>query len=227
MGHEPGHLGKRRLRAALPDAALAGAGLLVLLGAVAFALSGQPGASGSDLTPSGADLPLSRGEPPTRGATQAARRPHRRLAAPIRISIPKLGVDAEIVRLGLNADGTLQVPTDFATAGWWTGGARPGERGPAVIAGHVDSRTGPAVFFRLGSLRRGDTIAVRRRDGHAARFAVDSVRRYAKTRFPTKAVYGLTRRPTLRLITCSGAFDQATAHYLDNTVVYATLISRR
>ena len=146
----------------------------------------------------------------------------RRVAAPVRVVIPKLGVDARLIRLGLDASGALEVPERFDEAGWWTGGARPGERGPAVIAGHVDSTRGPAVFYALGKLRRGDRVIVRRRDGTRVRFTVRRRERVRKDHFPTRRVYGPTRRATLRLITCSGAFDRSSGHYLDNTVVYAT-----
>ena len=149
--------------------------------------------------------------------------PRRRTALPVRIEIEAIGVSAPVIRLGLNPDGTLEVPTRFGDTGWWTGGARPGERGPAVIAGHVDSRSGPAVFFRLDRLRARDAIVVVLRDGSRVRFLVQRTARYRKAAFPTAAVYGPTRLPTLRLITCSGAFDAASGHYVDNTVVYARL----
>ena len=127
-----------------------------------------------------------------------------------------------MIRLGLNPDRSLEVPKDFGDTGWWTGGPRPGERGPAVIAGHVDSRTGPAVFYKIGDLRPGDAIVVHRSDGSRARFTVQGSRQYPKAHFPTARVYGRTPGPTLRLITCSGTFDSASGHYLDNTVVYAS-----
>jgi sortase (surface protein transpeptidase) len=149
--------------------------------------------------------------------------PRRRTALPVRIEIEAIGVSAPVIRLGLNPDGTLEVPTHFGDTGWWSGGARPGERGPAVIAGHVDSRSGPAVFFRLDRLRTHDAIVVVRRDGSRVRFLVQRIARYRKAAFPTAAVYGPTRTPTLRLITCSGAFDSASGHYVDNSVVYARL----
>ena len=145
-----------------------------------------------------------------------------RPARPVRVQIPSIGVDAPLISLRLDRTGALEVPDRFDLAGWWAGGPRPGERGPAVIVGHVDSRTGPAVFFRLRDLRRGDAVVVRRRDGTSVRFIVRSSERYAKDRFPTSRVYGATRAPELRLITCSGTFDRTSGHYLDNTVVYAT-----
>ncbi len=144
-----------------------------------------------------------------------------RVATPVRIEIPSIGVRAPIIRLGLNPDRTLEVPTDYGDTGWWTGGSRPGETGPAVIVGHVDSQTGPAVFYRLGELRKGDKVVVIRRDGSRARFTVQGSERFPKDEFPTARVYGRTDGPTLRLITCGGAFDSSTGHYVDNTIVYA------
>jgi hypothetical protein len=146
---------------------------------------------------------------------------------PVRIQIPAIGVSARVVRLGLNPDHTLQVPRNFADTGWWAGGTSPGDPGPAVIVGHVDSYTGPAVYFRLKELRRGNQIRIVRRNGSVVRFTVRRLHTYPKSRFPTKRVYGPTRQPALRLITCSGTFDRSTGHYLDNTVVFATLVARR
>ena len=175
----------------------------------------------------GGDPPAHLTVPLAAVTTAATVRPHatprRRAAVPVRIEIDAIGVRAPVIRLGLNPDGTLEVPTRFGDTGWWTGGARPGERGPAVIAGHVDSRSGPAVFFRLDRLRARDAIVVVLRDGSRVRFLVQRTARYRKAAFPTAAVYGPTRLPTLRLITCSGAFDAASGHYVDNTVVYARL----
>jgi sortase (surface protein transpeptidase) len=152
---------------------------------------------------------------------RAGKRRPRRAPRPTRIEIPAIGVRAPVVPLGIAADRTLEVPTRFGDTGWWTGGARPGEAGPAIVVGHVDSRTGPAVFYRLRELGAGDAITFLRRDGTRVRFVVRRIAHYPKDRFPTAAVYGATRRATLRLITCSGSFDRASGHYLDNTVVYA------
>jgi sortase (surface protein transpeptidase) len=148
------------------------------------------------------------------------RRPEK-IAAPVRVEIPRIDVSARLVRLGLNDDRSMEVPTDFDAAGWYIHGPRPGEIGPAVIAGHVDSTSGPAVFFKLGSLRPGAVIRVRRADHSTAHFTVEAVERASKDTFPTRRVFGPTRRPALRLITCGGAFDEATGHYEDNTIVYA------
>jgi Sortase domain len=159
------------------------------------------------------------GAPKHDAAAPAPRR--ERVAVPVRIEIPAIGVRAPIILLGLNPDRSLEVPEDFDDTGWWSGGSRPGETGPAVIVGHVDSRTGPAVFYRLHELRRGDEVVVVRRDGSRARFTVLGSERYPKDEFPTARVYGRTDGPTLRLITCGGGFDSSTGHYVDNTIVYA------
>jgi sortase (surface protein transpeptidase) len=130
-------------------------------------------------------------------------------------------VSSRLVRLGLNPDGTMEVPRDYGLGGWFTGGAMPGQDGPAVIAGHVDSKSGPAVFYRLGELRPGDTVRVLRADRGWVAFEVTGVARYAKREFPTDAVFGPVTGPVLRLVTCGGTFDRSTGHYLDNVVVSA------
>jgi LPXTG-site transpeptidase (sortase) family protein len=142
-------------------------------------------------------------------------------AAPVRIGIPRLGVTSTLVGLRKDRAGRLQVPTDYARAGWYSQGPAPGDRGPAVIAGHVDSFRGPAVFARLGSLRKGDRIAVRRADGTLRTYAVTLVRTYAKRDFPTELVYRGDGRESLRLITCGGDFDRRSKSYRSNVVVFA------
>jgi sortase (surface protein transpeptidase) len=114
------------------------------------------------------------------------------------------------------------VPATTSVAGWYTRSPRPGAVGPAIILGHIDSDQGPGVFFRLAGLRPGDPIYIRRSDGSTVEFWVTAVQSYLKARFPTQAVYGPTPDAELRLITCGGAFDAATSHYLGNVVVYAT-----
>jgi sortase (surface protein transpeptidase) len=145
--------------------------------------------------------------------------------SPIAIRIPSIGVDSGLVRLGLNADNTLEVPSDFAVAGWYIYRAVPGEAGPSIIAGHVDSQTGPAVFFRLKELEPGATVEVERTDRSVAVFRVTAKEQYDKDAFPTERVYGPTSTPQLRLITCGGSFDWNTRHYNDNIVVFAELQS--
>ena len=114
-------------------------------------------------------------------------------------------------------------PHQWDTAGWYAAGTRPGDPGSAVILGHVDSRSGPAVFYRLRELRRGDLVEVVRADGSRVRFTVQRVQEYPKARFPTADVYYPTLTPMLRLVTCGGAFDRNLRHYLDNVIVFATL----
>jgi sortase (surface protein transpeptidase) len=156
-------------------------------------------------------------------APAASRELIRRSPRPVRIDIPSIGVSSALVRLGLNPDGTMQVPDNFGVAGWFTGGPAPGETGPAVIAGHVDSRRGPAVFYRLSSLRTGDPIRILRADGSTVRFVADEVVRHPKRAFPTQVVFGPAPDPVLRLITCGGRFDRSRRSYDDNVIVTAHL----
>jgi sortase (surface protein transpeptidase) len=145
-------------------------------------------------------------------------------ARPLALTIPSIDVHStHIVGLGLAKDGSLEVPQDPSAPGWFTPGPSPGQFGPAVIAGHVDSDEGPAVFYRLGELRPGDKVKVRRRDGSTAVFVIDRVHSYQKDQFPTRAVYGnTTNRAELRLITCGGEYDDKLG-YLGNTVAFAHL----
>ncbi|GAA2745401.1 class F sortase [Kitasatospora cinereorecta] len=144
---------------------------------------------------------------------------------PTRIRIPVLGLDAPVTRLGLDGEGRLQPPpdNDRNLAGWYRGGAAPGARGAAIVAGHVDTATGPAVFYRLGALRRGDQLEVAREDRATAYFQVDAVEVYPKKDFPDKKVYGATKDAQLRLITCGGGFSRGTG-YDGNVVVFAHLV---
>ncbi len=142
-------------------------------------------------------------------------------SAPTRLSIPAIGVATPLIGLGLAADGSMEVPTDFAQAGWYTGGPRPGESGPAVVAGHVDSVNGPAVFYRLGDLRPGDTVDIQRADGSTVQFLVDRIEQFEKQAFPTATVFGPTPLAELRLVTCGGEFDRERRTYLENLVVFA------
>lgn len=162
-------------------------------------------------------------------------RPDRRLPAlgrsePVALAIPSIGVDTAMMSVGLNPDGTLEVPPPGPTydlAAWYRHSPTPGELGPSVVEGHLDSADGPSVFFRLGELTPGDTVEVRRADGVTAVFRVTSTQRYAKAAFPTSAVYGDLAHAGLRLVTCGGAIDPATGHYADNVVVYAVLAAVR
>lgn len=140
---------------------------------------------------------------------------------PSALSIPSIQVHSTLETLGLSPAGALQVPVRPERAGWFGGGSVPGQVGPAVVVGHVDSLDGPAVFARLSLLRPDDVITFTLSDGSSVRFQVTSVRRFPKDRFPTVEVYGPQPDPQLRLITCGGAFDGH--RYPDNTVVFARL----
>jgi LPXTG-site transpeptidase (sortase) family protein len=149
------------------------------------------------------------------------------VALPARISIPAIDVESDLITLGLNPDGTLAVPQpgpDYDKAAWFDGSPRPGELGPAVIEGHVDSaKNGPSVFYELGALVTGDRVDVTREDGTTVSFVVDEVRVVPKDDFPTLEVYGNTDGPELRLITCGGPFDSKAGSYEENVVVFASL----
>ncbi|MGE5393012.1 MAG: class F sortase [Candidatus Saccharibacteria bacterium] len=145
-------------------------------------------------------------------------------AEPVRARIPKLGIDAPIVRLGLNSDGTLAVPAHDNEVGWYAAGARPGDGGPAVLVGHLDSARGAAVFWRLKDLAPGDTVEIDRSDGSRAVFSVTAQENYSQDNFPSQRVYGPVADSELRLITCSGRFDRQAGHYTRNLVVYAVKV---
>lgn len=203
-----------------PAAAAALIGGLVVAGASAAGLAAAS-QTGHPAVPVGKPtlipVPLGRQAP----APQPSPLP---VPEPVRLIIPSIGVRTGLVHLGVTSSGTLQVPATTAVAGWYTGSARPGAIGAAVIAGHIDSVSGPGVFFRLRLLRPGARVYVRRADGSLAVFEVTAVHSYLKTRFPTMAVYGPVPAAELRLVTCGGTFDYATGHYLSNVIVYADLV---
>lgn len=204
----------QRLRAAA-------GGLLAaaVVGAAGLALTTGPSAGPVPASPSARSLPVAQtlpvpasGEPPTPVV----------VALPVAVALPRLGVSSELDPLQLQPDGQLQAPPRWNVAGWYVGGPRPGERGPAVVAGHVDGPDGPAVFWRLRELRPGDRIEISRADGSTAVFAMTRSLVVPKDHFPTAEVYGPTPHAELRLITCDGGFDRGSGHYLDNLVVFAT-----
>jgi sortase (surface protein transpeptidase) len=208
--------GRRRL------AAVAG-------GVALLALAAGCGGSGPEGRYAGVSSTVATRAPdrPAKGA-EAARgfrsvRDYRKTAVPVRVEIPKIGVASSLDRLGQAPDKTVQEPTQWAVAGWYAPGTRPGDPGSAVILGHVDSKRGPAVFFRLRELRRGDEIEVGRADGSSVRFVVQRTEQYPKDRFPTDAVYYPTLTPALRLVTCGGEFDATVGRYRSNVIVFATL----
>jgi hypothetical protein len=147
------------------------------------------------------------------------------VGSPISVTITRLGVAASLQHLALQGDGSLQSPSDWNQAGWYADGVRPGQAGPAILAGHVESSTGPAAFYRLPAAEIGDDVAVVDDRGVTRHFIVNDVKSYPNVRFPSEAVYGATPFATVRLITCYGAFDPATRTYIDNVVVSAVLKS--
>ncbi|MFI6241353.1 class F sortase [Micromonospora sp. NPDC050795] len=193
-----------------PLAALVAAGAAVCLAAgtgVGLATTGPPPPAASWHPGCGDDCP----------SVAAAPTPH---GPPTRVRVPRIDVDSPLTVLGLDRAGVLIPPTDFHTAGWYGGGPAPGDTGPAVLAGHLDSRRGPAVFARLGELRPGDLVEVWR-GGQRLAFRVTGSLRTRKDQFPTAVVYGPTPGAELRLVTCGGDFDRRRGHYVDNVVVFA------
>ena len=197
-------------------AALAGIAALIL---VLLAPGGPPGPSAAASAP--------RPPVPHAAAAAAPGRLPSPAAPPVRLQIPAIHVSAKIVDEGLDASGALQVPplTDAGVreAGWYDLGPAPGQVGSAIIAGHVDSYDAPGVFYDLGRLAPGNAVEVTLANGATVHFTVNSVHEYTKAHFPAQEVYGPEPYPALRLITCGGAFDQATGHYLSNIVAYARM----
>ncbi|RMB72446.1 class F sortase [Rhodococcus sp. SBT000017] len=158
---------------------------------------------------------------PSSGAAPAAPAADSARPAPARVSAPDIGLDEPLIELGLTESGEMQVPTDYDDVGWFTGGGRPGAIGsPTVIAGHVDSTTGPAVFDRLSELGIGDVVAVDDEAGGRAEYRIDEIGDYGKVEFPTVQVFGAVPTDEIRLITCSGDFDASVGSYERNLVVY-------
>ncbi|MFF7778097.1 class F sortase [Streptomyces tanashiensis] len=164
---------------------------------------------------------LPKATPPPRPAPEPAPLARSR---PVTVAVPAITIEAPVIELGLDATGRLGTPPvdNPRVVGWYAQGPTPGERGTAVVVGHRDTRTGPAVFLNLNSLSSGNTVRVARADGKVAVFTVDRVRTYAKNDFPDKEVYGATGRPELRLLTCGGTFDRGKG-YEANIVVFAHL----
>lgn len=218
------------------------AGTLLVTGALRDGRPPQPSAGQAFSTP--AAPPAGRTAPaaPPAGLTAPAASPAGRTAPaagsavqplrpspPQRLRIPAIGVDAPVGELDLDASGALRPPPADAPglAGWYGGGTAPGSVGTAVTAGHVDLPTGaPGVFYRLGSVTKGDAIEIDRADRHTAVFTVDAVELYDKERFPDDKVYGSSDRAELRVITCGGGYTERTG-YQGNVVVYATLTAVR
>ncbi|MFI8402331.1 class F sortase [Streptomyces sp. NPDC085463] len=182
----------------------------------------QEGKASPKATPSPKAAPQPKSASGAKGASGApAPLPRSR---PTTVAVPAITIEAPVIDLDLDAKGQLAAPPvdDPRVVGWYAKGPTPGERGTAVVVGHRDTRTGPAVFLNLGVLNPGNTVRIARADGKVAVFTVDRVKTYAKDDFPDKEVYGATGRPELRLLTCGGAFDRKTG-YEANIVVFAHL----
>jgi sortase (surface protein transpeptidase) len=215
--HRRTPLGRWALGTALAAAVVCAGGASV----AAFGLfDGTPAQAGATY------IPASVTTAPPRLADDPRARPLAR-SVPVSIRIPGIGVDAPVMKVGLAADGTVQVPPldEHNLTGWYQYGPAPGQRGPAVILGHVDSLTSISVFYYLKDLHAKDRVYVTLADRKVATFAVDGVQKVSKDAFPTASIYGKASYPSLRLITCGGPFDKATGHYLDNIIVYAHLVS--
>jgi len=202
-----------------PAAIAFAAGLVVIVGGTAgLLLTRHPTPAMRPVAAGVAALPAPTG-PIVAPPQSAAPAP---VASPVSLTIPLISVKTNLITLGLAQGGAMQVPSSTTVAGWYTGSPRPGSIGSSIIVGHIDSTSGPGVFYRLTELRSGDDVFVKRADGTTAEFRVTSIQTYLKDQFPTEKVYGPTPDAELRLITCGGAFDPATGHYLSNIVVYAT-----
>jgi hypothetical protein len=219
--------------------ALALAPLLVACGGSVEASPAAPGVSDTGPADTGpadtgpaatvpvATVPVAATPEDTSGAAAAdsftSPRSYHEVAEPVRIRIPSRRISSSLAHVGLAADGTVAAPTTWDQAAWYDKGPRPGQQGPAVIVGHIDSKSGPAVFFRLPDLRRGDDIYVDQSDGKTAHFTVTTKRQFPKSDFPADLVYANTLKTSLQLLTCGGVFDRTTGHYKDNIVVSAVL----
>ena len=214
-------LSRLDLRARIPDAILSLI-VLVLLGAAAtLATTPAPGDAGAPLAAPAVGPPVSLAPPDPTTVRPVMSDGDPEAPPPRRVRIDRISVDSPLIGLRIQPNGELEVPADYAVAGWHRAGVKPGDTGPAVLVGHVDSFEGPAVFFRLRELQPGERVVVTRTDGSEVAFDVTAVERYAKAEFPSDAVYGATAGPELRLVTCGGRFDEQTRSYEDNVVVYA------
>jgi hypothetical protein len=146
-------------------------------------------------------------------------------STPVHLSIPAIGVSVKLTVLGLEKNGSVQLPSSYHVPGWYKDGPAPGQTGSAVILGHVDSLAGPGIFYRLNDLRVGNHVTVTLQDSKKLTFRVIGLREYQKKNFPEKLVYGTRKYSALQLVTCGGAFDSATGHYLSNIVVFTRLVS--
>lgn len=201
--------------------AAVGVGALLVFNSLDTSADSKPPAPPAAAAPLAPNVAVPTAEPKTSAAMPRS--------APTRIRIPQIGVDAPFTPLALGPTGQLNAPPpdNSNLAGWYKDGATPGEDGAAIVAGHVDTKTGPAVFLELDSLKKGNKINITRADKTVATFTVDSVETFSKAQFPSDRVYNDTANPQLRVITCGGAYDKAAKDYTDNVVVFAHLTSSK
>jgi len=218
-----------RRRRTLGGLAAAGA----LIAALALSACSPVGSGPTPSSPNTADGPIPSSEASDRGAAGSKQDPVAQAPAAdvsslsvARVQIPSIGVDAAVEPLERDASGVLLPPVEWEDAGWYRAGVLPGQVGPAVIAGHLDTTLREAVFVHLKQLIGGDQVTVTMSDGSTATYAVDRAIDVEKQTFPTEEVYGPTPDAQLRLITCNGPFDDAAGTYANNYIVFATLVSR-
>ncbi|MGW1230284.1 class F sortase [Streptomyces sp. NPDC002530] len=215
-------------RTLLWPAVAAGVGMLLIYNSFGSSADDKPPAPPAAAAPASSPAAaVPRQASPSPSPTPAA--PALSRSVPTRLRIPAIAVDAPFTPLSIGPSGRLDAPppNDKNLVGWFKDGATPGERGASIVAGHVDTTTGPAVFLQLRFLRPGSTLDITRADGTVATFTVDTVETFSKAKFPDKRVYADTPDAQLRLITCGGTYDRKAKDYEDNVVVFAHLDSSR
>ncbi|MCX5341081.1 class F sortase [Streptomyces atratus] len=217
-------------RALMWPAVAAGVGMLLIYDSIETSVDDKPPAPPAAVAPAAVPEVLgSHAAPRPVTPSAPAVGPAMSRSVPTRLQIPSLAVKAPFTKLSIGADGRLNPPppNDSNLVGWFKGGVTPGERGAAIVAGHVDTTTGPAVFLQLQFLKPGSTVDITRADGSVATFKVDSVETFSKAKFPNKRVYSDTPSAQLRLITCGGPYNRKAKHYEDNVVAFAHLESSK
>ncbi|MFD4861379.1 class F sortase [Streptomyces atratus] len=217
-------------RALMWPAVAAGVGMLVIYNSIETSVDDKPPAPPAAVAPAAVPEVLgSHAAPRPVTPSAPAAGPAMSRSVPTRLQIPSLAVKAPFTDLSIGADGRLNPPppNDSNLVGWFKGGVTPGERGAAIVAGHVDTTTGPAVFLQLQFLKPGSTVDITRANGSVATFKVDSVETFSKAKFPNKRVYSDTPSAQLRLITCGGPYNRKAKHYEDNVVAFAHLESSK
>ncbi|MFC8262532.1 class F sortase [Streptomyces sp. NPDC057291] len=212
-------------RTLLWPAAAAGLGLLMIFNSFGTAEDNKPLTAPSVAAPAPAAAPPA----PSAAVSPSPTGLFMPRSNPTKLQIPSIAVNAPFTPLTIGASGHLNAPPPHDTnlVGWYKGGVTPGERGAAIVAGHVDTTTGPAVFLQLQFVKQGATVDITRADGSVATFKVDSVEKFSKASFPNDLVYADTPNAQLRLITCGGTYDRKAKDYKDNVVVFAHLDSTK